>query len=72
MFLDIIMILALLNLTRSYNEIKFSSLDFIDCYISRATSNKFMKELAQSDLLFLSYGYGYITTPKMKKKKLKI
>ena len=38
----------------------------MDCYRSRATSQNFMKELAQSDLLFLSYGSGYITTPKIK------
>ena len=39
----------------------------MDCYTSRAISQNFMNELAQSDLLFLSYGSGCITTPKLKK-----
>ena len=38
----------------------------MDCYTSRATSQNFMKELAQSDLLILSYGSGCITTKKIK------
>ena len=39
----------------------------MDCYSSRAASQNFMKELAQSDLLFSSYSSGCITTPKIKK-----
>ena len=37
----------------------------MDCYTSRAISQNFMKELAQSDLLFSSYGSGCITIHKM-------
>ena len=64
------MILALLNLTRSCSEVKFLSFDYMDCYTSRATSQNFMKELAQSDLLFSRYGSGCITTPKIQKLKI--
>ncbi len=39
----------------------------MDCYSSRAALQNFMKELAQSDLLFSSYGSGYITTQKIEK-----
>ena len=39
----------------------------MDCYTSRAISQNFMKDLAQSDLLFLSYGSGCITAPKNSK-----
>ena len=42
----------------------------MDCYTSRAISQNFMNELAQSDLLFLSYGSGCIMTPKIKKLKI--
>ena len=48
------------------SEAKFWSFDFMDCYTSRALSQNFMKELAQSDLLFLSYGSGCIITTKIK------
>ena len=41
----------------------------MDCFSSRAISQSFMKELAQSDLLFSSYGSGCITTPKIQKFK---
>ena len=61
MFLDIIMIFTLLDLTISYSEVKFWSFDVMDYYSSRAAYQNFMKELLQSDLLFLSYGSGCIT-----------
>ena len=41
----------------------------MDCYTSRAISQNFMNELAQSDLLFLSYGSEYITIHKIKTSK---
>jgi len=41
----------------------------MDCYSSTAASQNFMKDLAQSDLSFLSYSSGCITTPKIKKTK---
>ena len=70
MFLDVIMIFfPILNFTITCSEVKFSSFNFMDRYRSRATSQNFMKELSQSDLLFLSYGSGYISTPKIKKKR---
>ena len=34
----------------------------MDCHVSKCESQNFMKELAQSDLLFLSYDSGCITT----------
>ena len=39
----------------------------MDFYSSRAESQICMKELGQSDLTFLSYGSGCLTTPKNKK-----
>ena len=39
----------------------------MDCYSSEAASKNFMKELAQPDLLFSSYGSGCITTQKITK-----
>ena len=42
----------------------------MDCNSSRAASQNFMKELGQSDLLFLSYDSGCITTPKNLKLKI--
>ena len=39
----------------------------MDCYSSRAASQNFIKKLAKSYLLFLSYGSGWITTQKVKK-----
>ena len=41
----------------------------MDCYSSRAESQNFMKELAQSDLLFWSYGSGYEIAYKSKNSK---
>ena len=51
-------------------RIKMMNLNVL-CNASRAISQNFMKELAQSDLLFLSYGSGCITILKIKI-KLKI
>ena len=53
-------------MTISCSEVIFWSFDVMDCYSSRAASQNFMKELAQSDLLFLSVASGCITTQKIK------
>ena len=52
------------NLTLMQDMVIFKSFDVMDYNSSRAASQNFMKELGQSDLLFLSYDSGCITTPK--------